>query len=239
MSKVFGIELVSVSACAQVSALADGAVLAAVEFIASKLGTAPTLESWDAIRVEWRAAYMDQRGLEATDKKTANALDVAWSRNVVSVLAAEYELEKPKAATKAAEAKAAQRAKPEAVDAAQTIADLAAIVLPSDAVEAAKLSKAISDKRLSLVKAEARAEQKTKSDAAKANRDAFVTFFKELSPADQDIFYALRDKRFGVIMAHVPRDQIVDALAAMDKVSNGKPAKPATKAQLAKLATKA
>lgn len=227
MSKVFGIDLVSISSCAQVSALADGAVLAAVEFIAGKLGTEPTLEAWDAVRVEWRAAYMEQRGLEATDKKTANVLDVAWSRNVVAVLAAEYELTKPKAATKAATDKAAQRAKPEAVEAAQTVADLVAIPMPSDAIEAAKLQAAVSAKRLQLVKAEAKAELKTKQDAAKAKRDAFVAFFKELPPVDQEVFYALRDKRYSFVMGHVPRDQIVDALAVMDRASNGKPAKPA------------
>lgn len=236
MTKVFGIELVSVSACAQVSALADGAVFAAVEFIAAKLGTAPTLEAWDAVRVEWRGAYMVQRDLDATDKKTANALDVAWARNVVNVLSEQYELTKPKAATKAAEAKAAQRAKPEAVEAAQTVADLAAIPMPSDAVEAAKLQAAVSAKRLQLVKAEARAEQKTKADAAKAKRDAFIAFFKELTPADQELFYALKDKRFGVLMGHVPRDQIVAALAIMDKAATK--AKPATKAQLDALVTK-
>lgn len=230
MSKVFGIELVSVSACAQVSALADGAVAAAVEFIAAKLGTAPTLEVWEAVRIEWRGAYMVQRDLDATDKKTANALDVAWSRNVVAILKSEYELEKPKATTRAATEKAAQRAKPEAVEAAQTVADLAAIPMPSDAVEAAKLQAAVSTKRLQLVKAEARAEAKTKADEAKAKRDAFIAFFKELAPADQAVFYALRDKRFGVVLAHVPREQIVDALAVMDKASKApkgsKAAKP-------------
>ena len=225
MSKVFGIELISVSACAQVSALADGAVFAAVEFIAEKLGTSPTLETWDAVRVEWRGAYMAQRDLDAADKKTANVLDVAWSRNVVNVLADQYDLTKPKATTKGAEVKAAQRAKPEAVEAAQNVAGLNAIPMPSDAIEAAKLQAAVSTKRLQLVKAEARAELKAKQDEAKAKRDAFIAFFKELTPADQAVFYALRDKRFGVVLAHVPREQIVDALAVMDKASNGKPAK--------------
>lgn len=235
VSKVFGISLNSVAACAQVSALADGAVVAAVQFIASKLGTTPTLEAWDLVRVEWRAAYMEQRGLEATDKKTANALDVAWARNVVSVLESEYELTKPKAATKAAEAKAAQRAKPEAVEAAQTVADLVAIPMPSDAIEAAKLQKAVSEKKIALLKAEARASEKAKADEVKSKRDAFIAFFKELSPVDQELFYALRDKRFGVLMGHVPRDQIVAALAIMDKVSKAPKAKakPATAMEVA------
>lgn len=217
MSKVFGIELVSVSACAQVSALADGAVDAAVEFIAGKLGTAPTLEAWDAIRVEWRGAYMVQRDLDATDKKTAGALDTAWHRNVVSVLAANYELVKPKASTKAATEKAAQRAKPEAVEAAQTVADLAAIPMPSDAVEAAKLLKAVSDKRLQLVKAEARAEEKTKSDAIKAKRDALREWIKTCDIETLTLVESVHDGRFEFTCQHIPMEVMQAAIATGTK----------------------
>ena len=227
MTKVFGIDLVSVSACAQVSALADGAVGAAVVFIASHLGATPTLAQWDAVRLEWRNAYMVQRDMAPTDKKTAGVLDTAWLRNVSALLESEYEMTKPKAASAEAVKKAEQRKKPEAVEAAQTVKDLDAIVMPSDAVEAAKLAKAISDKRLALVKAEVKVETMGKMKAQKEKRESFIAFFKELPPAEQELFYALRDKRFGIVLSHVPREQLTDALSVLDKAAKASKSKTA------------
>lgn len=213
MTKVFGIELNSVSSCAQVSALADGAVTAAVEFMAKKLGTDPTFETYNAIRIEWRCAYLDQRGLDPQSAKTATALDVAWSRNVLAGLKEDFGFDVPKSATKAATEKAATRkaktdAIPDAVKAAQNLTQLDAIT-PTD--EVTKV--AVAEKRAALMKAALKDQEAALRKHEAAKLENFVAFIKALSPAERDTFYALRDKRFGVVLAVMPEDAISAGLA--------------------------
>jgi len=206
-------------------------------------GDAPTFEAYEAARLEIIAGYKAKRPA-ATDL----AATAFFGRFIAAVrcYAIENDFvtawpEKPKSTSEAATKKAAQRALPEAVKNAKTVSDLDAIPMPSDAIEAAKLAKAIAETKVRMLTLETKAAEKTAKSEAKEKADAFIAFFRALPPADQDVFYALRDKRFGIVLAQIPAAEIQAGLkvqqAAEKAAKPAKPAKPATKAQLEKLVT--
>ena len=161
-----------------------------------------SFESYKAARGSFAEGYKTEK----PDSKSG-AIDKAWERYALARIR-ELKLTPPKSTSEAATKKAAQRALPTEVINAKTIADLDAITMPNDAIEAAKLTKAIAETKVRMLTLEAKAADKTAKGDSKAKCDAFVAFFKALPPAEQDVFYALRDKRYGVVLSHMPAADI-------------------------------
>ena len=72
---------------------------------AAMLGTDPTLDSWEAARIDWVSGYVD-----ANPNNTGNAADKAWQR-FADLLDNLFGMVKPKSANPAAEKKRAEREK--------------------------------------------------------------------------------------------------------------------------------
>jgi hypothetical protein len=175
----------------------------------SLFGDAPTYDAYMAARVCIVAGYKAK-------KPSANdaACDTFFSRfmGAVKAYAAENEYaislpSKPKADTAAATAKQAQREK--------------AKTEKPDSVKAAELA-------LATTKAQAKEVQAAKAKTANDKRDAFVAFFKALPDVERETFYALRDKRFGAVLAVMPEAEIqvgLKALQAINKAAKAAKAK--------------
>jgi hypothetical protein len=166
----------------------------------SLFGDAPTYDAYMAARVCIIAGYKAK-------KPAANdaACDTFFSRFMAAVKAYAAENEyaialpsKPKADTEAATKKAAQREK--------------AKIEKSDSLKAAELA-------LSTTKAIEKEKAQASATAAKEKRDAFVAFFKALPDVERELFYALRDKRFGVVLQAMPESEIQAGLKAQQALA--------------------
>ncbi len=191
---------------------------------------APTFEVWEKFRAEFGAAM---RARKAT---TDDAVNTAWSRFVgaAQLYAAQndYDLilpKKPASTSKAATEKAAQRAKPEAVEKAATVAELAAIPMPSDKLEAAKLEAAIAQKKAALIKAEAKGEEKARAEALKGRADALIAYIRECAKAGRADLLAelegMRDHNAPVVIAALPLESVQAAMPKLMQLVASAPAK--------------
>jgi hypothetical protein len=167
---------IAVTPIAQALAAADAAMekgfTAAVEGVARAMGTKPTIEHGEATAKEFQGAYQAARG--CTEKTAQNR----WTA-IVDALAKEYGQEKPKATTKGAEKKAAQREK--AAEEAKAVlasvpADAPAETLMAKAAELtkagdAKAAKALTDAALTKAREAAKQAAKAASEAVKAERE--------------------------------------------------------------------
>jgi len=169
---------------------------------------------------------------EKTPNVTDAAVNVAWGafRTACTdyAAAAGFDFvwpEKPKATTQAAEKKAAQRAIPEAVAQAQTVTQLDAIAMPDDKIEAAKLAAQVAAKKVALVKAEAKQEEKSKGEALKARKSALIAFIKECDVQALVEMEAMRDHDAVVILAALPAVDVQKATAKLAALLAKAPAK--------------
>lgn len=160
-----------------------------------------------AVNVAWGAFRQ-----ACTDYAAASGFDFVWP-------------EKPKATTQAAEKKAAQRAVPEAVAKAQSVAELDAIKAPDDKIEAAKLAAQVAAKKVALVKAEAKQNEKAKGDALKARKAALIAFIKECDMQTLVEMEAMRDHDAVVILAALPAVDVQKATAKLAALVAKAPAK--------------
>jgi len=165
-----------------------------------------TFEEWNQFRSEFGVQYCEKH-----QKANSDAVNKAWSRFVqcCATYAQEqgFDFEvpaKPKSTSESATKKAAQRAIPEAVAKAETVAQLDAITRPSDAVAAAKLEASIASKKLSLAKAEATKQDKTAKEALNARKTALIAFIRKADAAQLTELEAMRDHQVAVILAALP-----------------------------------
>ena len=181
---------------------------------------------------------------EVKREKNANvsdaAVNVAWGAFRASCSAyaknAGFDFawpEKPKSTRDAAVKKAAQRAVPESVAKAQSVAELEAITKPADAVEAAKLERAIADQKLKLVKAENKKAEDVQKEALKARRDAIIARIRAADIQALIEVEAMLDHDAAVIIAALPA---VDVQKAVTKLAAliAKAPKPEQKKHTAK-----
>lgn len=75
--------------------------------LATFLGTSPSYDTWETVRIQWIKAYAEKRAILAKEC-TPEAAAKAWERAAQS-MEAFFGLEKPKSTKKAAAAKAASR----------------------------------------------------------------------------------------------------------------------------------
>jgi hypothetical protein len=192
-------------------------------------GDAPSYEAYMAARTEIIAGY-----LLAKPAASQDARDKFFSRFIAAVKSYAVENdyvttwpEKPKAETPAAIKKAAERALPEALKNAKTVADLQAVPLPDDALEAAKLQKAIAETALRMVKLETDAATKAAKEATKARRDALVKYVKECDALALAELEAMRDHQTEIVLAALPLEEIEAATKALKKKGPAKTKAPA------------
>ena len=202
-----------------------------IRTIIGLLGDPVTYETYESAR----KLFGEVRREKNPQTKDA-AVNVAWGafRTACTEYAASAGFdfawpEKPKATTKEAEKKAAQRAIPEAVASAQTIAQLDAIKPPSDAVEAAKLAAQVAAKKLALVKAESKVEEKSKAEALKARKTALIEFIKNCDIQTLVELEAMRDHDAQTILAALPAVDVQKATAKLAALLAANPAKTQTK----------
>lgn len=156
--------ITSVGTAAAVFSRAEALGAEALEFVAGVLGSSPTFSEWEAVRKDFVAGYAAER------KCDADSAGKAWTRFAERMKSA-YAVEKPKAPTKAAERKSAERVKAaEAVKAiveanGGSVAKIKAAI-PKDAPPA--VVKQFADAMLVADKA----TQSKAKDAAKEARDA-------------------------------------------------------------------
>lgn len=202
-------------------------------------GDAPTFDAWEAFRKTFGDAMRAR-----TPGASMNTVDKSWCRFVDAARNYAEQNEytfavpaKPKSASEAATKKAAQRAKPEAVDKAQSVTELEAIALPDNPVEAAKLQAQIAAKRVSLIQAEQKAAQKEREAALKARGDALIAFVREAvktgNAAVLAELEAMRDHDVPVMLTAVPLKAIQEALPGLIDLAASAPAKVAKKGRKA------
>jgi hypothetical protein len=161
----------------------------------SLFGDAPTYDAYMAARAEIIAGYILKRPAATTE-----AQNTFFSRFMAAIKSYasenEYAIELPKkpASTSEAATKKAEQRKAE----------------KPEAVKAAELA-------LATTKAQAKEAAQAATKANNEKRDAFIAFFKALSEAERDTFYALRDKRFGVVLQVMPANEIEAALTVQRK----------------------
>ena len=170
-------------------------------------GDAPTYDAYMVARASIIAGYLSKK--PAANEAAQNTF---FSRFTCMVKQYADEIgsdvvfpEKPAAEGSAAKAKAVQREK--------------AKVEKTDAVKAAELA-------LSTTKALEKEATQAKLKTTNEQRDGFISFFKTLSDAERDTFYALREKRFGAVLSVMPVGEIEaglktqkDIVAALAKVA--------------------
>lgn len=184
-------------------------------------GDAPTYEAYNAARVNIINGYKAERPL-ATD----NACNVFFSRfmDAVREYAAqnEYALaipKKPASESDTAKAKAAQRAMPEAIQNAKTVADLDAIPMPTDALEAAKLTKQIAETKVRMLKLEGKAAEKKLDEALKARREALIAFIRKASGEQLAELEAMKEHNVTVVLAALPATDVQKAAVKLVKLT--------------------
>ena len=197
-----------------------------IRAIIAMLGDPVTYETYEAAR----KAFGEVRR-EANPQTTDAAVNVAWGafRTACSEYAAANGFdfvwpEKPKATTKEAEKKAAQRAMPEAVAKAQSVAELEAIKAPDDAIEAAKLAAQVAAKKLALVKAETKQAEKAKGEALKARKTALIEFIKNCDMQTLIEMEAMRDHDAQTIIAALPHADVQKATVKLAALLAANPA---------------
>jgi len=177
-----------------------------------------TYSDWEGFRQAFGAQYAEKH-----QKASSDAVNKAWSRFVqccatyANEQGFDFEVpSKPKSTSESATKKAAQRAIPEAVATATTTAQLDAIVRPSDAVESAKLEASIASKKLSLAKAESKAQEKSVKDALNARKTALISFIRKADAAQLTELEAMRDHQVAVILAALPLPVVQKSIAKLE-----------------------
>lgn len=200
---------------------------AVIHTIIGLLGDPVTYETYEAAR----KAFGEVKR-EKTPNVTDAAVNVAWGafRSACTdyAAAAGFDFvwpEKPKAGTAAAQKKAAQRVVPEAVAKAQSVTELEAIKLPDDKIEAARLAAQMAAKKVALVKAESKLEEKAKNEALKARKAALVAFIKECDVQTLCELEAMRDHNTAIILAALPAIEVQKATAKLAALIAKAPAK--------------
>lgn len=208
---------------------ADRAVI--VRAIITQLGDPVTYETYEAAR-----KLFGEVKREANPKVSDAAVNMAWMsfrvtcENYAAAEGFDFAWpEKPKATTKEAEKKAAQRAVPEAVEKAQSVAELDAIAKPADKVDAAKLDAQIATKKLALAKAETKQAEKSQAEALKARKAAIIERIKAANVDTLLEVEAMLDHDAAVIMAALPLVDVQKAMAKLLKLQQSAPAKTQTK----------
>ena len=190
---------------------------AVVRAIIAELGDPVTYETFEAARM-----LFGEVKRAANPAVTDNAVNVAWAS--FSRACTEFAVmegfdftwpAKPKATTPEAERKAKARVIPEAVTKATTVAELAAVERPADAIEAAKLESLIASKKLSLVKAEAKKEMVSQNEGLKARRAALVEKIKHADLLTLCEFEAMANHDAAGVLNALPLLDVQKALAKL------------------------
>jgi hypothetical protein len=192
-----------------------------IRSILSMLGEPCSYETYE----EARKAFAEVR-TAANPKASNNSIDLAWGqfKNAAVEYAENEGFEfawpaKPKATSADAVKKQAQRAVPESVASAQTVTQLEAIAKPADAIEAAKLDAAIATKKLALIKAEAKSDEKKLEDALKDRRAALIAKIKLMDIAQLFEIEAMVNHDAGTIIAALPLAEVNQAVAKLAKLA--------------------
>ena len=153
---------------------------------AAMLGTDPTLDAWEAGRIDWISGYVD-----ANPHNTGNAADKAWQR-FADLLDSLFGMVKPKSTNPAAEKKRAEREKKQA-DLLAKHGDLTPTMLRAQ-IEAAYQALAnnpnnkIAAKQVKeldkVLKVKQSAENKEQDEHIKALRSEAIDLIKKCTEAD-------------------------------------------------------
>lgn len=202
-----------------------------IRAIIAQLGDPVTYETYEAAR-----KLFGEVKREKNPNVTDAAVNVAWGAFRMAcetyAKAEGFDFvwpEKPKATTKEAEKKAAQRAIPAEVEKAQSAAELDAIAKPADKIEAAKLEAQIATKKLALAKAETKQAEKTQAEAIKARKAAIIERIKGATIETLIEVEAMLDHDAAVILAALPEVDVQKALSKLVKLQATAPAKTQTK----------
>ena len=183
-------------------------------------GSSVTYDAFQAAANEIKAAYKAKK-IGATD----NAANVFFARflkavqNYADEAGFEITWEKPKSTSAEAVKKAAQRALPEAVQNAKTIADLDAIPMPSDALEAAKLAKAIADTKVRMLKLQSKEAEKQIDANLKARREALIAYIKGATAEQLAELEAMKEHNAQIVIAALPLPDVQSATNAAIKAA--------------------
>jgi hypothetical protein len=147
----------------------------AVKALAKVLGDTPTFTRWDLVFTDWKLAYAGEKGCSAEAAQKA-AERMAHRLNVA------YGLEKPKAESKAAKAKAEQReGKAAQIDATIKAHGADPAKLQAAAAEALKAGKP--DEALSLTTAALKVQKVKQAEATKAAKERLAARWETVMEA--------------------------------------------------------
>jgi hypothetical protein len=153
---------------AKADAAFSGSTIKTADAIGRIMGENPTLPHWDGVRIEYTTSYKDAA------KCSDNAADKAWSR-VAAAMLEQFSLEKPKAQSKAATDKAAQRAKAQSGnDAVKQAFDALTGTTAEKLAQCANLIPSMGLKVAAMVLKEDQAQASTVQKEAEARRKALA-----------------------------------------------------------------